>query len=240
VSYREIILAEPTLLHYWPLDNDLVCAKTGHVFTRGGTGPSFGPARQGAAAGQFNGTDDYVGSSTTLDLTAQNALTVEMWVKFLNYDLVSAEIVLEFHTNANLVTDGFYIATNGAAAGDPLDLLIRGNVGNSEALYNVAGTGLSDGAWHHLAAVFDKSRAANEVDLYLDSVLKTPASRPFNANNTNTFGNRTLYVASRAGASAFSNVLVDELAIYSGALAEANILAHYRYSDGRRRRMLYA
>lgn len=240
MSYKELILAEPTLLHYWPLDNDWVCSKTGHILTRGGSGPAFGAARQGAASGQFNGTDDYVGSSATLDMTAQNALTIEMWVKFLVYDLAAAEILLEFHTNANLITDGFYIATNGAAAGDPLDLLIRGNVGNSQALYNVADTGLSDGAWRHLVAILDKSRAVNEVGLYLDSVLKTPSSRPFNANNTNSFGNRTLYVASRAGTSAFMNVMIDELAIYSGALAEANILAHYRYSDGRRRRMLCA
>ena len=240
MSYKELILSEATLLRYWPMDNDWLCAKTGLAMTRGGSGTAFGAARQGSAAGQFNGTDDYLASSAALDFTAYNALTVEMWINFLTYDTAAAKIIAEFHTNANVVTDGFFIATDGSALGDPLSILHRGDVGNNSANYNLASTGLNDGAYHHLVAIFDKSRASGEVDLYLDGALKTPTSRPFNANNTNNFGNRVLHVASRAGTSAFSNVLVDELAIYAGVLAETNILAHYRYSDGRRRRMLCA
>lgn len=240
MSYRELILAEPTLLHYWPFDNDWTAAAGGVNFVRGGSGPAFGAARQGAAAGQFNGTDDTLVTEAPLDLTAYNAVSIELWLRFLTYDLVNNKMLFEFSNNFIDYIDAFLFASMGANAGDPVTVALKGNVGSSQAFYNLALTHMDDGAYHHAVIVLDKSLPANEVNLYQNAALLAPSSRSTNSNNTNNFGNRLLYVASRAGSSFHSNVLIDELAIYSGVLPEANILAHFNYGSGRRRRALCA
>ena len=71
----------------------------------------------------------------------------------------------------------------------------------------------SSGAWHHLAFVFDKSKAgAAEVSFYLDGVLQTATRSLLTSTNTNNFGSNPIYVYSRGGTTEYAPGIVDETA----------------------------
>ncbi len=128
----------------------------------------------------------------------------------------------EFNTNVTASPDTFaYFPDGGLTGSDPfVNVALKGNVDYSIATYSRP----TPGNWHHVVVVYDKSLPTNEVDFYIDGVLQT-ATRPYNSNNTNTFGNRILYLMSRSGTSMFLNGKIQHLAIYNN-LSPSAIAAH--------------
>lgn len=174
----------------------------------------FYPMLCHAACGTFDGVDDY--ASVSLDLTGTNKVSIAFWLyrpSWTNDD----KLAFEFSVNTGSATTGFYFDPNHVSGG--MQIAMLGNVGYASAEYARP----SAAAWHHYVVVFDKSLATNECDLYIDGILATPTGRTFNSNNTNNFGNHTLYVGSRAGSALFNAMRMSHLQIFSKRLTDDEV-----------------
>ncbi|MCC6520488.1 hypothetical protein IT403_00685 [Candidatus Nomurabacteria bacterium] len=223
-AYRDVIQAN-TPLYYWPMDE--AAGATSLSAAVGGTAINLTSATAGAGgqvdgtAVEFNGTSSFGATASTLNLTAYNKIVVEALLYTDSYD-DTYRSTWEFSSNTNSQLTAFLYAQNQGSGANSANVMLRGNTGYNYALY----TRPSAGSWHHVVAVYNKGASSNEVSLYVDGVLQTASSRPLNANNTNNFGNFTLYLMSRAGTASFSQGKMQHLAIYSD-LSASDILAHY-------------
>ncbi|HEY6272836.1 MAG TPA: Ig-like domain-containing protein [Terriglobales bacterium] len=169
-----------------------------------------------------NGVNQYV-NTPSINLSSTNAVTVALWVN-RTYSTVGGHTLFEDSTNFNNSTTGFGLfpdesACNGIMVG------LNGNVGYTINCY----TQPTSGAWHHLAAVYDKSQSgSNEVSFYIDGVLQTPTKNDLAANNTNDFGPNPIYLFARGGTTGFNAGTVDDLRLYSQALTAAQIQQIYK------------
>lgn len=176
-------------------------------------------------ARDFNGSNQY--GTIALDLSAYSTLTLAFWL-YADVWKTSAgqyDVIFEFTTDGQANNGGFHIYSgNDVGSTEGLNVAHRGNVGTSIANFGAASRPAT-GAWHHYAAIYDFSLSTNEVNLYVDGVLKTASSRPGNSNNTGTFANSTLYIASRAGSSLFVDCKLADIGIYSKSLSADEVAA---------------
>jgi hypothetical protein len=106
---------------------------------------------------------------------------------------------------------------------------------DQSATFDTSQININDGAWHHVVNIFKPNVPAgtNALETYVDGVLMTLTSltteavvtiadfdKPFTIGGENQFGTNGVRAFVRDGA-------IDEFAIYSGVLTEAQILAHY-------------
>jgi len=197
-----------------------------------------GPTYSGSNGGSivFDGTNDYAVTGNT-DLSNTNVVSVDMWVKVVNYRevLSSANVLLEFSTNFNPITTGFVITlgddSNPAFGGAyPITLSVKGDVG-----YNInywSKTLVNNLGWHHWCCILDKSQATPETFLYIDGISRAGNATSFNSNNTNNFGNLPFYFGGRS-ATFNSNIQLSNVKIYNRALNNAEILNNYNTQKAR-------
>ena len=156
-----------------------------------------------------------------IDLSGTQAVTVTLWVN-RTYSTAGAHVLFEATSNYTTSTTGFGffpddITCNGIQAA------VRGNVGYSANCYSQP----SSGVWHHLAVVFKKQTAGDEVKFYVDGLLQTANRSLYASTNTNNFGNNRFYLFSRAGMTDFNSGMIDDLRIYDSALTAQQIQQIY-------------
>ncbi len=168
-----------------------------------------------------SGTNQYV-SIPAVNLSGTNGVTLTAWVN-RTYSTSGGHTLFEDTTNYNGSTTGFAVFPDDNSCGG-LQAALHGNVGYVANCYNQP----SSGAWHHLAFVFDKSKAgAAEVSFYLDGVLQTATRSLLTSTNTNNFGSNPIYVYSRGGTTEYASGIVDELRVYNSALTGTQIQQVY-------------
>jgi hypothetical protein len=225
MAYRDTVQADSPLF-YWPMDEAV--GATSYAALVGGTAITAGAAGAKPTAGitgmvdgtavQFDGVNDF--ASVALNLSSYSKLIVECLLLCDSY-LSADALAYEFGSNLNSTTDGFQLNPSASTPADTMSAAVRG-----DSSYSIAGFARpSTKVWRHIACVFDKTQSSGEASIYVDGNLQTAVSTPFDANNTNAFGNTTLYLFSRAGASLFAAGAMQHLAIYS-ALSGARIAAH--------------
>ena len=202
--------------------------------------PRFSLTRGFGNALSFDGSNDYASSTSTIDLTGTNKVTVVFWMKqgAINASS-SAQVICEFSSNFNNVATGFGIFSPGQTGSGKVNMggSLKGNVGYS----GVMTTNFTDGdiprpapapnVWHQYAYVFDKSLGSGaETTPYIDGVA-VPYLSDITSNNTNSFGNLTLYLGSRAGGSIFLNASIDDFRVYNTALTASQIQQLYNQAD---------
>ncbi len=177
-------------------------------------------AWSGGRAVTFSSASSQAVSTPAINLSATSAVTVAFWAKTSS----TSGNVFEASTNYNSFSDSFCILLTGSNA---IQAAIKGNGG-----YNTAElTTTLDGSWKHFCFVFDTSQsAANEVLIYIDGAVTSP-TKAFSVNNTNNFGNRAVYIASRAASSVFLNGTMDDVRVYTRALSASDVSQLY-YSRG--------
>lgn len=168
-----------------------------------------------------NGVDQYLETAQILDLTATNAITVSLWLRYAYGGPGPYNNVFELTSNFNFDNGGFAMFaddTNDCSGAD-IGIGVTGDVGGSTGCY----TPPSANTWHHFVVVFDKGLpGCCESAIYVDGVVPAGGSNNF-ADNSNSLGAAHLYLMSRGGAMAFAAGDIDELAIYSRALTPAEI-----------------
>lgn len=210
---------------YWKFDDNqgLTASSEYQVASMSGTisGAQWVPGKIGSAL-EFDGVDDYVKTTSTVNLSYTNVVTIEFWMKWYSYS-DDNDIALEFSDNYNLNSTGFAIVPNSASdGGGKFTASIVGNAGYNNA--NFARP--SANVWHHYAFVIDKGQTVNEIVPYVDGSA-VAYSKVFSNNNTNNFGNHTLYLMSRAGSSLFGKGSIDDVKIFDYARTPAQIAFDY-------------
>jgi hypothetical protein len=169
----------------------------------------------------FDGANQF--AQVNLDLSDTQALTVSFWMKwnaFANDD----KLAMELGAGANGYNDGttgFIIDPNSSMGGGPFEVGFRGDGGHNHALFARP----SAGVWHHYAFVLNKAApAASEILPYVDGAPVT-YTKPTANDNTNTFGNDTLFVMSRNGTALFGAGQMDGIRIDKRVLSAREILA---------------
>jgi large repetitive protein len=232
-NYREVVLADSPLA-YWRLGESSGTSAVdetgnGHTATYHGS-PTLGAT--GALAGDantavtFDGVNDYV--DCAIDLSAQNQLTIECWLKVSSF-ADNDHLLCEYTPNFNTDNVGGFIANPNSSSDSKFDLGMHSNSSNY-VLRNF--TRPSTGAFHHLVLRYDRIATPDAtVNAVVDGTVVTMGGLSTTPLGDN-FGNSTLYIMSRAGASLFLAGTLDEFAIYGGLLSDARALAHYNAGIG--------
>jgi PKD repeat protein len=233
-NYEQGVLASPSLLHYYKLDEGNGPTLIDSKGTANGTLDDVIYGTPGAVNGDpatavtFPGTGDpsegELGSSgeVPLDLSGQRAITVELWLKwnaYANNDSLAMELTPNYNTN----TGGFLVDPNAPEFGGTFGV----GLGTGEGRNAVFFARPSAGVWHHYAFVLDTTApGAKEITPYVDGQVVS-----FQQEGAGTgggpFANSTLYLFSRGAAQLFGSGSLDDLAIYGGDLNAGTIQEHF-------------
>ncbi len=162
----------------------------------------------------FDGVDDYISSSFT-GISGTSARTVEAWVR-TTANTVPAnggkqKVILDWGAASPLGSRfTFNVLFNGA---------IRVEVGGNGLSGNID---VTDGQWHHVAAVYDPSSSANPIKLYVDGVLDVSGN--FTGVTMNTLTGNFAIGRRVDGVNTFEGD-IDEVKVWNVARSLASIVA---------------
>ncbi len=165
----------------------------------------------------FDGTDDDAISSSTINLTGTEVITLVAWFNWDAFD-DNDDLMWESSTNYNNNQGAVINDTN--ASGSIFQLGISHNTSNRRR-ESIAQ--LSDDTWYHLAVVYDASTSNGDIKIYINGVAQATDIDEDDLGATTNFGNFTWYFMSRGGTSLFGNGKLTELAIFSDELTESEI-----------------
>jgi prepilin-type N-terminal cleavage/methylation domain-containing protein len=181
---------------------------------------SLGDKILGIAAGQFNGSNNYVDCGNNVSVLP-DAWAVEGWVKVAN---VSRQTFISFGGYAPAI----HLEWGGT--GRPLIYMAGSNYRYfSPSAWNT----IRDGNWHHVVFALpgNSQTDINDAKMYVDGTMIAPyftiATAPQNIKNHCYIG------AEDSGPNYPLNGLIDEVRIYSKALSQAQIQQHYAQGLGR-------
>ncbi len=204
-SYASVILAEPTLVAYWQLNEiggttafdskgtNHGTYNGGFTLNQGGAGPSMG----GSAL--LDGSTGYVAVPTDSRLHPTLAYTVEAWVYVVAIGVRVSHVAGVAYSSGPIYTFDYQITT-GSYPHFPT------------------------GGWHHLAQTLDGSTLID----YLDGVVINSRAFP---GGPPTSGNPFVMGGFSGGGgttvSPFLDGLIGHVALYNSALSAPDIVAHY-------------
>jgi hypothetical protein len=166
----------------------------------------------------FNSTEKdavVVADHPSLKWGTTDSLTVEAWVN-TTQDCSGNKVFIGKHKNTGEAY--WWLGCTDASGTVGFEFADSAGVGTPRLS---SGTGVSDGSWHHIAAVI--SRDNNTVYLYVDGALKNSETRAFTGNFSST---RPLQMGHYL-TSYYYNGLLDEVAVYKRALSAGEIAGHY-------------
>ena len=158
---------------------------------------------------QFDGSDDYilVPNSSSLALS-DDTFTIEVWVKTSSQTNQGIFDKYSWNINLYLYDDGIVEFYVWAKTGDDIDLYSTTNI--------------SDGDWHHIAAVVDKPNSIGK--LYIDGVEEDSTA----SGTTETYTDGDIYIGTDTWD--YFNGIIDEVKIYNRSLSADEIYRDYATS----------
>lgn len=185
----------------------------------------------------LNGTNNYIKTTSTINLGIYNAVTVFATFKPRSYPASgTTKFICELSTDFNSFQYGFVWTYNDPSASQNYEIFtsVKGNVGYNLGVWNK--NNYNDLTWKLNAAIFDKSQASVETSLYNQGVSANVISNPvagYTANNTNNFGDDYLFIGCRAGNSYFTDLDIANFLIYNRALTATEISQIYNQTRTR-------
>lgn len=181
----------------------------------------------------FNGSNQDLQSSVTIDLSGTNVISLAFWFLQPSTDLTD-KVLFELGANANSLNGSFFVdptsnaGTVGCTSGH-FEFVATIGTGNTTTGYNVWDMPRpSMDIWHHYIIVLYKSNA-NASLLYLDGVSQSLSNCTGNAL-TGVFANATLNVMSRNNTSLFKSGLLDDVRMWNRALTASEAIQLYNQS----------
>jgi prepilin-type N-terminal cleavage/methylation domain-containing protein len=159
-------------------------------------------------AGKFDGSNDYVSVPDDPKLQLSAPLTLALWVK-VNAN-ASDWVRLAGKGNSTYRNCGLWLHNNGAIL-----FQIYSAGGNGDAMTTIT---VNDGKWHHVVGVYDGST----MKVYIDKIERASISYsriPYTSSDPFTIG--------YAGFHTYMNGYIDEVALFSRALLEDDIISMY-------------
>ena len=185
----------------------------------------------------LNGTNNYIKTTSTLNLSTYNAVTVLVIFKARSYPVSgNVKFICELTTDFNSFQTGFVWTYNDTSLSQNYEVFtsVKGDAGYNIGVWNK--NNYNDLNWEIGTAVFDKSQSSTETSLYNQGVLANVISNPAAGaalNNANNFGNDYLFIGCRGGSSYFTDLDVASILVYNRALSAAEILQNYNAMKGR-------
>jgi hypothetical protein len=178
---------------------------------------------------QFDGVDDYVSTGVTSLLNIDRK-TVSAWVLARSLGAGGDGTIV---TNDASITAGiqngwaFYV---GGSGGRRLGYLHDFSAAGADGEFEVAGSALTLGVWHHVVVTYDRTSAANDPVFYIDGVKQgTPSDLQGTAG---TAANETATNAQigtfNEGTSDYFDGTIDDVHIYNRALSADEIKRLYK------------
>ena len=208
------------MVSYWKMDDTSIPPLVDSYGNNDGTcsgGNCPTPGMEGIVndALSFAGDDEIeVADHPSLKWGAADSLTVETWVK-TTQDCTGNKVFIGKHKN----TGEAYWWLGCTDDSGTVEFQFADSEGVGSGLSY--GAGVNDDSWHHIAAVI--SRDENTVYLYVDGDLKNSVAHTFTGDFSST---RPLHIGHYLNSYHYIGLL-DEVALYSRALSEAEILTHY-------------
>ena len=205
------------LVAWWP--------GQGHANDIGGTnngvlegGAAFAAGEVGQAF-SFNGTNSYVEVPDSPTLRLTNELTIEFWVR--RQDLQANDAIIEKGGDWTGGVQNYGVTLTGTQYGNDLAFLFAGGTRHSISI--------TDLNWHHIAVVARNGDA--DPTFYVDGVQQPVTYRQGPGTLILYPSTAPLHIGAQvdpiSGWYYYSKALVDEVSIYSRALAVAEIQAIY-------------
>jgi hypothetical protein len=207
VAYNTEVLADSPLL-YWQLDD-----------TSGASVVDASPnGRNGAVSGTWNFQQAPHVNTSTCGLTSGGGALVSPTIAF-----GAADITVEMWAYVD-TSQTYMLASFGVIY---LDLFVNaGRVGVNTGAGDQYGCALTSG-YHHIVALMPNAKATTNAVIYVDGVLQTLSGA---SGTAPSIASTTFQVSGWSANGSYripNGHYVDEVAIYSGALSGARILAHY-------------
>lgn len=183
----------------------------------------------------FDGINDYAVSINNINFTNTNAVTFFYFLKINNYG-TSVKSIHELSNNFNGYNDSFVASYSDNSVRQNFEVFasLKGNVGYNIAVYDKSL--LNDNKFHCHCVIHDMSATSKENLIYSDSVIKNEIENPrtgYAANNTGNFGNRQLFLMSRAGRGSFGQADISTLIVYNRTLSQSEIQQNFNALRGR-------
>lgn len=230
-TYASVILAEPALVHYWRMGaasgnqpdetggSDLLPQVTGAAGTYNITGAL--PTADDDGAFEFNGNattaGDYFSATTALaNFAGSSVFTIECWA-WIDTALGSDGAMVGATGSGTVL---WALGTAGTLGTPDYRLqLLRGLTGNYSTL------GVTPGEWHHIAGTYDGTTAR----IYVDGSLFFSEA---NAASITTATTQVTVGLLPTSPNRYFSGKVDEVALYTACLTDAEILSHYEAGIG--------
>jgi hypothetical protein len=175
----------------------------------------------------FDGVNDYVSSTSTLNLSITSTVTVEVLFKVPS---VTTNVMIFEHTpnwNTNPGALGAYSNSQGGGASPPTtNNFIHTNSASSRVDFQF--TNLTN--FTHAAFVY---RSGTTTKAYNNASLVTTVSGPSTPNVISGYANNTFYIGSRGGTGAFGAMDLAFLRIYTKELSTQEITQNFNVTRNR-------
>lgn len=174
--------------------------------------------RVGAVSGHshgrsFNGTNQALQSSTTIDLSATKVVTIWFWLNQTSFSGNNDPLVGESSSNFNSNSGAFLL--DASITGGSSNFGMNANAGGGNIL-SCHFNDPSAGAWHSFMIIWDISVNPNTCVAYVDGTSVTITYGNQTTGTTTNFGNYTVNLMSRNQASLWDAGSLAEFAIWKG------------------------
>jgi hypothetical protein len=181
----------------------------------------------------FDGTNDYVRSTNTIDLTVYGGVVVEITL-FTNN--TGSSIWWEFSSNWNSNPGGMGLSGNENGGGNVVGQChSQWNGGTDGRNYNMDNPSTQ---WQTHTNIFMRQNDPTGRLTYVSSNLKNYVTGPGYSTSTSTttsmvFRNDNFYLGSRGGTVAFLNGNISSFKVYTIKLSQSEILQNYNNTKSR-------
>ena len=215
------------MISYWKLDDNFGQPYADTYGTNEATCTSCPAATAGLVgdALQFDGIDDEVDVNydDPFDWEATDEFSIEFWMKTEPTSTCSGNEVIVGRQGPTHPNPHWWVGCSNGGNQAIFVLLDQSGGDGGNGIWPAAGTDITDGNWHHIAAVKD----ATHIHLYVDGV-GTSVDKSYSAGFDSTTPLNIGYL-NLSGHYRYTGSL-DEIAIYDKALAATEIQQHH--ADG--------
>ena len=204
---------------YWPFGTSgfLDASGNGHALT------GENVANDGAGFVTFNGTNAFLKTTATLDLSSLEKATFECWVKATTQ---KSQLGILMSSAAPGTAGGFVLYLDSILHAQYR--MLTEDATPWQIDNSIASNPLSDGAWHHVAYVVDRTKTDKQATLlYIDGIEQ--ADSPSRYGALPSFFNAVFHIGGGAAYVAGNNFFtgaIDDVRISNEALAPTHFLPY--------------
>lgn len=178
----------------------------------------------------LNGTNQYIRSSSTLDLSSFSSLTIEIAFA-ANISNSQVGITFEHSADWNSYAGGFGMFPNSNGGNTYLPTTQHTNHKNSSGAVNYVGSVTTQTQIH--TNIFSKVSDATGRNSYVNGVETTFVLGSKVTNNATAFRNDYMHIGSRGGTSLFANQKIHYMMVYGRKLSAAEVSQNFNALRGR-------